>query len=463
VTPAPMPTRDPTAPADLRGRRLWAPLAWTDRGGAGFASGVLLAVDAGGRWASVDTGVAAPPADAHRVEGVLLPGLVDAHSHAFQRAFVGLAERRASPAHDDFWSWRERMYAVAGRLGPDDLRAVATRLYAELLAGGYTHVVEFHYLAHAPGGAPYADPLAMAWALADAAEAVGIGLTVCPVLYERGGFDGRPLSEGQRRFALDADAVRAAAARIDGLGRPRLRAGLAVHSLRAASPGSIDRLVALAEGFDGPIHVHVAEQTQEVEDCVRATGRRPIAQLAATVPLDRRWQLVHATHAEPAEIEAVARSGAGVVFCPTTEANLGDGLPDLPRWLAAGVPWTVGSDSQVGRDWREELRWLELGQRLVHRRRALAADPPHRASTGERLVAGALAGSAAAAGTGAWGLVPGAPADALVVGPDALRSLGVEAEALLDALVFSSPAAPFRGSLVGGRFADDGGSPAEPR
>lgn len=442
--------------------RLWAPFAWLDRDGSGFARDVLLQVDAGGRWSAIDAGAATPPPGAERVDGALLPGLVDAHSHAFQRTFAGRAERRDA-ADDDFWAWRERMVAVAASIGPEALREVATALYAELLAGGYTQVVEFHYLAHRPDGTPYDDPLAMAWALADAADAAGIGLTVCPVLYERGGFDERPLAAGQRRFAMDADAVWQAARTIAASGRPSLRAGLAIHSLRTARDASIARLVRLAEGFDGPIHVHAAEQTAEVDDCVRVTGRRPIAHLAATARLDRRWQLVHATHAEPAEIEAVAASGAGVVFCPTTEANLGDGVPDLPRWLAAGVPFTVGSDSQVGRDWREELRLLELAQRLVARRRAIAADPARgRASTAERLYAGALAGSAAAAGEPAWGLRVGARADALVLPRGAAGHPVVDAATLLDDQVFSSPQPPFARVLVAGRWVTGPRSPARP-
>jgi formimidoylglutamate deiminase len=439
--------------------RLWAPFAWLDRGRAGFARDVLLQAGADGRWSSIEAGVTDPPADAERIDGALIPPLVDAHSHAFQRAFVGRAERRDTPEADDFWSWRERMVAVAGTVDADGLRAIATGLYRELLAGGYTHVVEFHYLAHRPDGTPHDDPLAMSWALADAAAAAGIGLTICPVLYERAGFEGAPLSERQRRFAMSADGVWNAAARIAASGCPQVRAGLAVHSLRAASDASIARLVDLARGFEGPIHVHVAEQTQEVEGCLRATGRRPIAHLAATVPLDRRWQLVHATHAEPDEIETVAASGAGVVVCPTTEANLGDGIFDLPRWLEAGVPLAVGSDSQVGRDWREELRWLELAQRLVLRRRSLAADPARgRASTGERLYAAALAGSAAAAGEPAWGFVVGARADALVVPLEP----GGGADTLLDTQVFSSPQPPFDGVFVAGRRVTTRRSPARP-
>ena len=354
---------------ELRASRYWAPRAWLPEG---WREHVLLEVGSDGHWSTVTPGVAQAPADASVLAGPVLPGLVDAHSHAFQRAFVGLAERRDAE-DDDFWSWRERMYAVAEQMTPESLRAIAARLYAELLRGGYTQVCEFHYLHRAPDGTRYADPLTMSWALADAAADAGIGLTLLPVLYERAGFD-KPLRPQQRRFAACAEDVLAMRDAIRAAGRPLLNAGVAIHSLRAASPASIARLVGAATG-DGPIHIHVAEQTGEVDDCLAATGMRPIEWLSRECPLDACWQLVHATHATHAEIDAVARSGAGVVLCPSTEANLGDGLFDLPAWLAADVPLTIGSDSQVTRDWREELRLAEYGQRLALRRRNVSAAP----------------------------------------------------------------------------------------
>lgn len=424
---------------------LWAPQAWT----AGrWQADVLLEVDPQGHWHRITPGLPAPDG-AEILPGPVLPGLVDAHSHAFQRAFAGQAETRSSE-HDDFWSWRDRMYGVALRIGPDELRAVATRLYRELLAGGYTQVCEFHYLQHDADGRPYADPLALSWALADAAEASGIGLTLLPVLYQRAGFAQPTLRDDQRRFATTADGVAQLARGIAAAGRRHVNAGVAVHSLRAAAPEAIHRLKALAADLPGPIHIHVAEQTAEVDDCLAATGRRPIEWLAQQGLLDARWQLVHATHALPAEIEAVARSGAGIVICPTTEANLGDGVPDLPGWLAAGVPMSIGSDSQVGRDWREELRWLDYAQRLVLRRRNVASDPLRQPSTAARLFEAALQGGAAAAGFARWGLVPGARADLLL--PDAADLAGVAVGQALDSLVFSGPARPFARVMVGGRW-----------
>ncbi len=428
--------------------QLWARLAWLPDG---WREHVVARAGEDGRWTEVTAGVATPPEGSHVIDAPLLPGVVDAHSHAFQRAFVAGAETRDG-AHDDFWSWRERMYDIALRISPVQLRAVAAHLYVELLRGGYTHVCEFHYLRRRVDGSDYADPIAMSWALADAAADVGIGLTILPVLYERASF-AVPLRDDQRRFRADARATFDAAARIRAAARPLVDAGVAVHSLRAASAESIAVLRALVDNVDAPIHIHVAEQTAEVDACVRATGQRPIAWLARAGVLDRRWQLVHATHANPDEIAAVAGAGAGVVICPTTEANLGDGIFELPAWLGAGVPLTIGSDSQATRDWREELRLLEYTQRLVRRARNVAAAPELGiGSSAERLFARVVAASAGAAGHASWGLVAGARADALVVDTSDPALCGVAQRKMLDALVFSSPTLPWKDVVVGGRW-----------
>jgi formimidoylglutamate deiminase len=238
-----------------------------------------------------------------------------------------------------------------------------------------------------------------------------------------------------------------------------LRCGVAIHSLRAARPESIARLV---EGAgDGPVHIHAAEQDAEVRDCVTATGLRPIEWLCAHARPDPRWQLVHATQATPAEIDAVAASGAGVVICPSTEANLGDGLADLPRWLDAGVPIAIGSDSQVGRDALEELRWLEYGQRLALRRRNVAAAPGQEPSSAARLLQRVAQGGAAAAGFARWGLVEGARADLLVADPSHDALLGMPAAATLDALVFAGGARAWRDVMVAGRWVLQGGVHAQ--
>ena len=450
---------------DVITRPLWAPVAWVGEGSAQrWARDVLLEIDTNGCWSNVTSDVGVD--DARRQQGEilndpLLPGVINAHSHAFQRAFAGLAERRDS-VHDDFWSWRDRMYRVALSVSPDALRAIATQLYREMLAGGYTHVCEFHYLHHDPDGNQYEDPLLMAWTLADAAEAAGIGLTLLPVLYERAGFASPVLRTDQRRFATSAAWVLNAQQRIAECANSSLvNTGVGIHSLRAAKPESIRELVNRASG---PIHIHVAEQTAEVDDCVKETGKRPVEWLLQNHALDRCWQLVHATHVTQEEIDGVARSGACAVICPTTEANLGDGLTDVAAWLDAGTALAIGSDSHVTRDWREELRLLEYGQRLQHRARNIAASPATRHSaTAERLFGRVVSGSAAAAGHTRWGLTVGARADALVVDMSQPALLGVPVSRTLDAMIFSSPSVPFADVMVAGRWVIGDGSHAATR
>ena len=438
-----------TAPGDAPSL-LHAPHAWVD---GRWQADVLLEVGPGGTWAAVTPGQARPPVAARVLGGPVLPGLVNGHSHAFQRAFAGQAERRDG-AHDDFWSWRDRMYGVALRITPEELHAIASALYRELLAGGYTHVCEFHYLHHAPDGRPYAPPWAMARALAQAAQDSGIGLTLLPVLYERAGFAQPALRPDQRRFATTVDDVIAMRDAVRAWKLPQVDAGVAIHSLRAARPESIAELARRCAGDPGPIHVHVAEQTGEVRECREATGLRPLEWLCAHVPLDARWQLVHATHATPQEIEAVARTGAGVVVCPTTEANLGDGLFDLPRWLDSGVPVSIGSDSHVSRQWPRELQLLEYGQRLALRRRNVAAAPQRgEPSTAQRLFEVALAAGAAAAGTGRHGLAAGARADCVVLDTAVDGLAGRPLESLLDSLVFATDRPAFAEVWVAGRRA----------
>ena len=425
-------------------RQLWAPQAWI---GGRWRDAVVLDIGADGCWASLTPGTA-PPQGAERLAGAVLPGLVDAHSHAFQRAFVGLAERRQG-GHDDFWSWRDCMYQVALRITPQALRDIASQLYGELLAGGYTQVCEFHYLHHDEAGQRHADPATMSWMLADAAAEAGIGLTLLPALYERAGFRADALREDQRRFRAGVDDVLALQAAVRGAGRSLLDCGVAVHSLRAARPETLQTLAAHSHG---PLHIHVAEQTAEVDECLSVTGCRPIEWLLRHAAPDARWQLVHATHAEPAEIDGVARCGAGVVLCPGTEANLGDGLSDLPRWLAAGVPLSLGSDSQVTRDWPQEVRWLEYGQRLMRRQRNVGADPPQQPATAARLFERLLAGGAAAAGFERWGLMPGARADMLVIDEADPALAGMPSSHRLDAIVFAAPERPFSRVMVAGRW-----------
>jgi formimidoylglutamate deiminase len=453
------PTADTLAP-----HLLWAPHAWVD---GRWQDAVLLDIDAQGCWRGITAGAKAP-AVAQQLPGPVLPGLVNSHSHAFQRAFAGLTERRAGD-QDDFWSWRQQMYDLALRVTPEALRQIATRLYRELLRGGYTQVCEFHYLHHAPDGKPYAAAhgglMAMSQALIDAAQDSGIGLTLLPVLYERAGFTQAALRDEQRRFGTDVDQVLALrdGVRAMAASRPQahISAGVAIHSLRAARPESIAALARRVADDAGPVHIHIAEQTGEVDDCLATTGQRPVDWLcsglgqgpAQAFTIDARWHLVHATHVNRAEIDAVAVTGAGMVLCPSTEANLGDGLSDLPHWLNAGVPVSIGSDSHVTRDWREELRLAEYGQRLLHRQRNVLATPlSGEGATAARLFGRALSAGGDAAGFARWGLEVGARADLLVIDMADSSLHDIAPGHLLDALVFSSPVKPFAMTLVGGRW-----------
>lgn len=438
---------EPAGGPEPRATALWAPRAWTEHG---WRERVLLQIGADGSWASVQPDTAAPPG-VEMLAGPALPGMVNAHSHAFQRAFAGLAERREID-RDDFWSWRDRMYAVALRITPEQQQAVAAQLFVELLRGGFTHVCEFHYLHNDPGGTPYpGDGTTMARAIATAAGDAGIGLTLLPAVYERAGFAQAELREDQRRFRAGVRSVLAMrdALRADAPGAPKV--GIALHSLRAVTDEAIGEMLAACD--DAPIHIHAAEQTLEVDECLAATGLRPIEWLCRHAAPDQRWHLVHATHASHGEMLALARAGAGIVLCPSTEGNLGDGIVDLQGWLRQAVPLAIGSDSHATRSAPEELRLLEYSQRLSRRVRCVAAAPQAgQPSTAARLWALALDGGGRAAGFESWGLRAGARADLLVVDMDTPALLGIAPEFALDALTFSSPVRPFRDVMVAGRW-----------
>ncbi|MFL6593304.1 MAG: formimidoylglutamate deiminase [Luteimonas sp.] len=357
-----------------------------------------------------------------------MPGIANLHSHAFQRAMAGLAERQTHP-EDSFWTWRETMYRFAARFDPDTLHAVASQLYVEMLQAGYTTVCEFHYLHHAPDGRPYADPAAMSRALVAAARETGIRLTLLPVLYMSGGFDGRPLGERQRRFGHDADAFLALLETLREEESETLRIGCALHSLRAV-PADAMRDVLAALPARSPIHIHIAEQLGEVQDCINLRGARPVEWLLANARIDAHWTLVHATHLNVAEVDGIAGSGATVAICPTTEANLGDGLFPLRAYLDAGGAWGIGSDSQISVSPIEELRWLEYGQRLAthHRNIAVGADS---SSVGETLLRGATSSARNATGHDAVG------ADILTLDSGAPQFAGMTPDDAIDRWVFS--------------------------
>ena len=441
----------------IEGGKYFARQAWM-RGG--WARDVVLQVRPDGHWGDIQTQATAQQREgAHELAGAVLPGLVNAHSHAFQRAMAGLTENRTvqarKPADDNFWSWRDRMYSAANRITPQQLEAIAAFLYAEMLAGGYTQVCEFHYLHNQPDGQSYADPLEMSLALVRAARRVGIGLTLLPTLYMRSGFGATSLREDQRRFAGTPQGIWRMVEGLQAQLPDHGNLGVAVHSLRAADKGAIKELSAQATQAGLAVHIHIAEQTQEVDDCITHHGERPIEWLLGHLPVNRQWNLVHATHATDSELRAVRRSAAAIVVCPTTEANLGDGVFDLDRHLAladgASGNWSIGSDSHVNRSWPEELRLLEYAQRLTLRKRNVAAQAGATASSAAALFEGALVGGRAATGLHLGALQTGNRADFLVLDAHEPALLGVPDEHLLDALVFSSPAPVFHGVYVAGR------------
>ena len=440
--------------------RFFAAQVWLD---GAWARDVLLSVGADGKWAELQPGASAAQAQgATRLAGPVLPGLVNAHSHAFQRAIAGLTELAgAAGSSDDFWSWRDRMYSAARRITPEQLEHIAAWLYAELLAGGYTQVCEFHYL-HQPQDTVGGDPLVMSMALVRAAQRVGMGLTLLPTLYMRSGFGATGLREDQRRFASSSDTLVRLVGDVQAACRdlPGVNLGLAIHSLRAAGLPAMTELAAWAGTQQLPVHIHIAEQTQEVQDCLAHTGQRPIQWLLENLPVNAQWNLVHATHASSAELQAVAQRGAAIVICPSTEANLGDGVFNYPAYAAAGGHWSVGSDSHVTRSWPQELCLLEYSQRLTLRRRNVAAQPS--GSSAAALFDGALAGGQAASGLQLGPIALGHRADFVVLDAQSPALLGVPDAQTLDALVFSSPHARIAQVYQGGRLRLDGGELCRP-
>lgn len=397
----------------------------------GWHDGVRLSLD-GTQIARVEAGVAPQPND-ERCD-VLLPGVANLHSHAFQRGMAGLAERRGGGA-DTFWTWRETMYAVALALTPREVEAIAAQLFVEMLEAGFVAVGEFHYLHHGPDGTPYDDLAAMAAALAGAAEAAGISLTLLPTFYAHSGFGGAPPGAGQRRFVNDLDRFERLVAATQSVvaATAGARLGLAVHSLRAATPEQIAAVAAMRP--QDPLHVHVAEQAREVEDCLAWWGRRPV-ELLLDAGVDARWCLVHATHTSAQESIALAASGAVAGLCPVTEANLGDGTFAAAAHLRCGGRWGIGSDSNVLVGVADELRQLEYAQRLDRRERNVLAAPGR--STGRTLLDGALVGGAQALGRERAALAPGASADLVALDAAHPALLARRDDALLDAWIFAS-------------------------
>jgi formimidoylglutamate deiminase len=398
----------------------------------GWQADVEVVIDASGRIASV--GPLSDTASA-RVD-LLLPAPVNLHSHAFQRAMAGLTEARGPDPHDSFWTWRRLMYRFLDQLSPEDVEAIAALVYMEMLEAGYGAVAEFHYLHHGIGGTPHDTLSEMSARIVAAANQAGIGLTLLPVLYRHGGCDGRALTGGQRRFGTDPDGFLTLQAEASAAARaasPDFVTGVAPHSLRAVDPGGLEAL--LAEATTGPVHMHLAEQTAEVDEVCAHLGARPVEWLLANHAVDARWCLIHCTQMTGAETDALAATGAVAGLCPLTESNLGDGIFNGTRYMGQGGAIGIGSDSNVQLSLFEELKTLDYSQRLRDRSRAALATQDR--STGRVLYDAASAGGAQAGGRDTGRIEAGAWADLAGYATDTPQLCDRRGDAVLDSLIFA--------------------------
>jgi formimidoylglutamate deiminase len=415
----------------------------------GWHDNVAVHLDEAGFIVGVDTADASPGAT--RLNGIALPGVANIHSHAHQRAMVGLAER-SGPSADTFWTWREAMYGFALTMAPEDLEAVAAQLYVEALKSGFTAIGEFQYLHHQPDGTPYDEPAEMSLRCLAAAQRAGIAVTMLPTLYAYGNFGGEPPTDTQRRFITDADGflgiVESLAAAVGKDDKWRL--GVSPHSLRTVTTELL-RDVLAALGQDTPIHIHVAEQAREVADCIAWCGRRPVEYLLDSFDVSPRWCTIHATHMTDAETTGLARSGAVAGLCPTTEANLGDGIFPAAKFLAAGGTIAIGSDSHITVSPAEDLRQLEYSQRLLHQARNVLAGGPHR-STGRRLLDAVTQGGAGALRQPMGAIDPGNRCDIVVLDPDHPALIGRHRDEAVDCWVFSGGSACLKDVIVAGEI-----------
>lgn len=423
----------------------------------GWHEDVLITTDASGQIAKLTPN--STPGSTTRLAGPVIPAIANLHSHAFQRAMAGLAEVAGDP-QDSFWTWRDLMYRMVQRLSPEQVGDIATHLYIDMLKGGYSQVAEFHYLHHDAQGKPYADD-AMLLNLIAAAETAGIGQTLLPVLYSYSGFGSQPASDGQRRFIQQTDAYLQQQQRAAqwSANKPLLNHGICFHSLRAVSEAQMREVLA-AGAADVPVHIHVAEQEKEVNDSLAWSGERPVSWLYNRFEVDQRWCLIHATHLDDSEIQRMAASGAIAGLCPTTEANLGDGIFPAVEYIAQGGRWGIGSDSHVSLSALEELRWLEYGQRLRDRRRNRIT-LPHQPSVGDLLWQQAAQGGAQACAINTGELAVGKRADWLVLDNDAFLS-SVSSASLLNRWLFGGSQSQIRDVFVAGnQVISEGHHPAE--
>lgn len=424
----------------------------------GWLSPGYLEVDDYGVIARVSGDLSAT-GDVPVLAGFGIPGLSNLHSHAFQRALAGRTEYVAGePAVDNLWTWRERMYRLVDRLTPEDYEAIGSLVYLEMLQFGFTSVCEFHYVHHRPGGGPYDNPAEMSDRLIAAADRTGIGLTMLPVLYGRGGA-GKPPENTQRRFVHSADDYLALVERLRAHcgSRRTLRVGAALHSLRAVAPGEVLAASADLRASDPHVrlHIHVSETTQEVAAVQAETGARPVQWLLDNAGLDENWCLVHATHLDESELAGAAASGAVAGLCPVTEATLGDGLFALVEYHGAKGLWGIGTDSQSSTSIAEELKMLECGKRLELRRRNVIAVPDsgQDSHSGRVLFDSALAGGEQASGQGGGALVPGRRADLVILDADSNPLLGHGPRTALDAWILGGTQNPVRHVMVAGQWA----------
>ncbi|WP_095092563.1 formimidoylglutamate deiminase [Pseudomonas sp. Irchel 3A5] len=416
---------------------------------SGWATNVRIEVSAAGVITHVAT--EAEASGAELLTGPLLPGMPNLHSHAFQRAMAGLAEVAGNP-NDSFWTWRDLMYRLVGKISPQQLGVIARQLYIEMLKGGFTSVAEFHYVHQDTTGRPYADPAELALQVSQAASSAGIGLTLLPVLYSHSGFGGQAPNEGQRRFIHSTDSYLDLQARLQPVLRqqPAQQLGLCFHSLRAVTPEQISAVLAASDPHC-PVHIHIAEQQKEVDDCLSWSGRRPVQWLYENAPVNERWCLVHATHVEPDEVALMAQSGAVAGLCLTTEANLGDGIFPAVDYIAQGGRWGIGSDSHVSLSVVEELRWLEYGQRLrdQRRNRLYRSDQP---MVGRTLFDAALVGGAQALGQPLGRLEVGQRADWLVLDGNDPYIATASDDGILNRWLFAGSDRQIRDVMVNGKW-----------
>jgi formiminoglutamate deiminase len=413
----------------------WCELAWL--GGESLDEGVTVEVD-GERIASVAAGVAGPPPGASRLDGITIPGLANAHSHAFQRALRG----RTQGGRGDFWTWREAMYELASRLDPDLYLALARATYGEMALAGITCVGEFHYLHHGPGGAPYADPNAMGEAVLQAAREAGIRITLIDACYLHGGI-GKELTGAQQRFG-DGDAERWAA-RVDELGEGAgTRIGAAIHSVRAVDPDSAASVAAWARERKAPLHAHLSEQPAENQACLEAYRATPTTLLNEAGALGERFVAVHGTHLDDADFALLGGAGSTCCLCPTTERDLADGIGEAERMRRDGIAIALGSDSHAVIDLFEEARAVELDERLGSGERG-------RHPAGTLLEAASDAGHRCLGWPDAGRIEPGAVADLVTVALESPRLAGTDPPGAVGSLIFAASAADVTGVIAGGR------------